>query len=339
MSDPQTPARQQQEQEERFHREHRGDADERRAPDDPGDLPKSSWLGVLKRTGKEFSNDKLTHWAAALTYYGVLSIFPALLALVSILGLIGQSATQPLLDNLATAAPGPAKEILTDALTGLQDSGGAAGLAFVVGLASAIWAASGYISGFMDASNAIWDVEEGRPIYKKLPIRVGITVVMLVLLAALAVMTVVTGPIAQEVGNIIGLGDQAVSVWNIAKWPVMLVLVSFMFAFLYWAAPNVKQPGFKWVSPGGIFAVVLWIVASALFAFYVANFSSYNATYGSLGGVIAFLVWLWISNIAILVGAEFNAELERGRMIEAGMKPADQEPFLEPRDEPKKKEL
>lgn len=334
MSDPQTTARQQQEQEQRFHR---GDADERRAPDDPGDLPKSSWLGVLKRTGKEFSNDKLTHWAAALTYYSVLSLFPALLALVSILGLIGQSATQPLLDNLATAAPGPAKEILTGALEGLTQSSGKAGVAFVIGLASAIWAASGYISGFMDASNSIWDVEEGRPIYKKLPIRVGITVVMLVLLAALAVMTVVTGPIAEEVGGLIGLGDAAVTAWNIAKWPVMLVVVSFMFAFLYWAAPNVKQPGFKWVSPGGLFAVVLWIVASALFAFYVANFSSYNATYGSLGGVIAFLVWLWISNIAILLGAELNAELERGRQIEAGMRPVDKEPFLEPRDAPKEK--
>ncbi|HWT95470.1 MAG TPA: YihY/virulence factor BrkB family protein [Solirubrobacteraceae bacterium] len=340
MSDPQTTARQEQRRErdqddQRFHR----DADERRAPDDPGDLPKAGWLGVLKRTGKEFGNDKLTHWAAALTYYGVLSIFPALLALVSILGLIGPSATQPLLDNLSSAAPGPAKDILTNALEGLQSGGGKSGIAFVIGLASAIWAASGYISGFMDASNAIWDVEEGRPIYKKLPIRVGITVVMLVLLSALAIMTVVTGPVAQEVGDLIGAGDAAVTAWNIAKWPVMLVVVSFMFAFLYWAAPNVKQPGFKWVSPGGLVAVVLWIVASALFAFYVANFSSYNATYGSLGGVIAFLVWLWISNIAILVGAEFNAELERGRMIEAGMKPADQEPFLEPRDEPKKKEL
>lgn len=340
MSDPQTTARQEQrlerdQDEQRFTR----DADERRAPDDPGDLPKQGWLAVLKRTGKEFSNDKLTHWAAALTYYGVLSIFPALLALVSILGLVGQSATQPLLDNLGGAAPGPAKEILTNALEGLQNGGGKSGLAFVIGLATAIWAASGYISGFMDASNAIWDVEEGRPIYKKLPIRVGVTVVMLVLLSALAVMTVVTGPVAKEVGDLIGAGDTAVMVWNIAKWPVMLVVVSFMFAFLYWAAPNVKQPGFKWVSPGGVVAVVLWIAASALFALYVANFSSYDKTYGSLGGVIAFLVWLWISNIAILVGAEFNAELERGRMIEAGMRPADQEPFLEPRDEPKKKSL
>ena len=119
--------------------------------------------------------------------------------------------------------------------------------------------------------------------------------------------------------------------WDIAKWPVLLLVISLMFAILYWASPNVKQPGFRWVSPGGLLAVVVWIAASALFAVYVANFGSYNKTYGALGGVIIFLVWLWISNVAVLLGAEFNAELERGRRIEAGM-PADREPFVEPRD-------
>ncbi len=317
------------EREQRFDR-----ADERRAPDDPTDLPKKSWLGVLKRTLKEFKGDNLTHWAAALTYYGILSLFPALLALVSILGLVGPSATQPLLDNLASAAPGPAKDILTNALTGLQSGSGASGFAFVIGLATAIWSASGYIAAFMDASNAIWDVEEGRPIWKKLPIRVGVTVVMLLLLTVLAVMTVVTGPIAESVGNIIGLGDAAVTAWDIAKWPVMAAVIVFMLALLYYAAPNVKQPGFTWVSPGSVIAVVLAVVASALFAFYVANFGSYDKTYGAFGGVIVFLVWLWITNIAILLGAEFNAEAERGRQIEAGMHP-DTEPYLPHRDDPK----
>jgi membrane protein len=309
---------------------------ERDAPDHPTELPKRSWLGVFKRTLKEFSDDKLTHWAAALTYYGILSLFPAILALVSILGLAGDSVTQPLIDNISGAAPGPAKDIVTSALQSLQQNSGAAGLAFVIGLATAIWSASGYIGAFMDASNAIWDIEEGRPIWKKLPLRVAITLVLLVLVCVLALMTVLTGPIAEQVGGLIGLGGAAVTAWDIAKWPVMLVLVAFMLAILYWASPNVRHPKFQWVSPGGLLAVVVWIIASALFAFYVANFSSYNKTYGSLGGVIAFLVWLWITNIVLLFGAEFNAELERGRQIHAGMDP-EQEPYLPPRDEPKAK--
>jgi membrane protein len=287
--------------------------------------------GVLKRTIREFKEDNLTDWAAALTYYGILSIFPAIIALVSILGIVGSSATQPLLDNLGSVAPGPAKDIFTSAIQNLQKSSGTAGILFIVGLAGALWSASGYVAAFMRASNSIYDIEEGRPIWKTLPTRIGTTVVLLVLLAVVAIGVVVTGGLAKQVGNLIGLGDTAVSVWNIAKWPVMLLLVAFMFAFLYWAAPNVKHPKFSIITPGGILAVVIWLVASAAFAFYVANFGSYNKTYGALGGVITFLVWLWISNIAILLGAEFNAERERGHQMERGH-PADEEPFLEPRD-------
>jgi YihY family inner membrane protein len=200
-----------------------------------------------------------------------------------------------------------------------------------VGLAGALWSASSYVAAFMRASNAIYDVGEGRPIWKTLPVRVGVTLVTVLLLAISAIAVVVTGPLAKQIGNLVGVGGAAVTAWDIAKWPVLLVIVSFMFALLYWAAPNVKHPKFHWVSPGGVLAVVLWLVASAAFAFYVANFGSYNKTYGSLGGVIVFLVWLWISNVVILLGAEFNAELERGRQIEAGH-PEDREPFLEPRD-------
>jgi membrane protein len=286
---------------------------------------------VLRRTVREFKDDNLSDWGAALTYYGILSIFPALLALISILGLVGQSATQPLIDNLGSVAPGPAKQIVTSALQNLQKSQGAAGILFIVGLATALWSASGYIAAFMRASNAIYDVGEGRPIWKTLPVRIGVTIVAVLLLAISALAIVLTGPLARRVGDVIGLGSAAVTAWDIAKWPVLLLIVSFMFAFLYWAAPNVKHPKFRWVSPGGVLAVVLWLIASAAFAFYVANFGSYNKTYGTLGGVIVFLVWLWISNIVVLLGAEFNAELERGRQIEAGQ-PEDREPFLEPRD-------
>jgi len=315
----------------------RNGTDERRAPDDVSDLPKQSWKGVFKRAFREFSDDNVTDWAAALTYYGVLSIFPMLLALISLLGLFGTSATQPLLDNVGTVAPGPAKDIVTQAIQNLQKSQGAAGVLFFVGLAAALWSASGYVGAFMRASNDIWDVEEGRPAWKTIPLRVGVTSVLLVLLTISALAVVVTGPLAKSIGDIVGLGSTAVQVWDIAKWPVLILIVSLMIALLYYAAPNVKHPKFQWVSPGSLMAVILWIVVSALFAFYVANFGSYNKTYGALGGVIVFLTWLWITNNVILLGAEFNAEMERGRQIQGGM-PHDKEPFLEPRDTRKMKD-
>ncbi len=288
--------------------------------------------GALKRTVKEFQEDNLSDWAAALTYYSILAIFPALIVLVSILGLVGESATQPLIDNLGAVAPGPAKDIFTNAIKNLQGDQGAAGVLFIIGLLGALWSASSYVGAFMRASNSIYDMPEGRPVWKTLPVRVGLTLILLFLLAITTLAVVLTGGLAHRVGNLIGLGSTTVDVWNIAKWPVLLLVVSFMFALLYWAAPNVRQPGFRFVSPGGILAVVGWLIASAAFAFYVGNFGSYNKTYGALGGVIVFLVWLWISNIVILLGAEFNAELERGRAIEGGMRPADREPFAEPRD-------
>jgi membrane protein len=308
------------------------------APENPTDLPRESWMQILKRTFKQFGEDQLTTWAAALTYFGILSLFPMLLALVSLLGVIGPSATQPLLDNLNTVAPGPAKDILTNVLTSLQSNQGGSTIALIIGLAAAIWSASGYIGAFMDAANNVWDVPEGRPIWKKLPVRLGVTVVLLLLLTATALAVVFTGPLAGKLGDIIGLGSTFVTIWGIAKWPVLLVIVSFMISLLYWACPNVKQPGFPWITPGGLLAVVLWIVASALFAFYVGNFSSYNKTYGSLGGVIVFLTWLWITNIIVLLGAEFNSEMERSRAIAKGH-PPEKEPYLPLRDEPKDKKF
>jgi membrane protein len=310
--------------------------DERRAPEGPSELRTRSWFGVLRRTATNFSKDNLTDWAAALTYYGVLAIFPALIALVSILGLIGHSATQPLLNNLNTVAPGPAKQIFTNAITGLQKSQGAAGVLVIVGIAAAVWSASGYVGAFMRASNAIYDIEEGRPFYIKRPVQVAVTLVVLIMLAASAIAVVVTGGLAKQVGNLVGVGSTAVTAWDIAKWPVLILVVAIIFSILYWAAPNVKQPGFRWLTPGGLLAVLVWIAASALFALYVANFGSYNKTYGTLGGVIAFLVWLWISNIAVLLGAELNAELERGRQLEAGM-PATERIRVEPRAKPKER--
>jgi len=274
----------------------------------------------------------MTDWAAALTYYGILAIFPALIALVSILGLIGTSATKPLLDNLGSFAPGPAHQILANTLHGLTQSKSGAGILFVVGLAGALWSASGYIGAFIRASNRIWDVEEGRPIWRILPLRLFVTVLMLLLLAASAFAVVVTGPLADRVGKLVGIGGAAVTAWDIAKWPVLILVVSFMFSILYYASPNVQHPSFRWLAPGGVLAVVVWMLVSAAFGLYVANFGSYNKTYGSLGAIIIFLVWLWLSNVAILLGAELNAEIARGRQIEAGQ-PAEREPFLPPRRE------
>jgi YihY family inner membrane protein len=307
-----------------------------RAPERPAELPGGSWWAAVKRTVREFQIDNLKDWAAALTYYGVLSIFPALLVLVSLVGLAGPGTIQTLLDNLGQVAPRSVNRILGDAIRNLQQTRGSAGVLALAGLAAALWSASSYIAAFMRASNAIYDVPEGRPVWKTLPIRIGVTVVVMVLLAVLAVAVVLTGGLADRLGRLLGIGSAAVTVWDLVKWPVLLLLVSFLFALLYWASPNARQ-GFRWVTPGGILAVLVWVVASAAFALYVANFGSYNKTYGSLASVIIFLVWLWLSNIAILLGAELNAELERSRAIVAGH-PPDAEPYMELRDTSKIRE-
>ncbi len=306
----------------------------RSAPSAPTDLSKRTWMGTLKRTVREFKEDDLTLLAAALTYYGILSLFPALLVLLALLGLAGQSTIDTLLENVGAITPSATNDVITNAVRNLQSNNSGAGIAFIVGLAGALWSASGYVGGFMKASNVIYEVEEGRKFWKLKPLQILVTVIIVLLTTLVIVAVVVSGPVAQRVGDIIGAGDTAVTVFNIVKWPVIALIVSQIFAFLYWVSPNVKQPGYKWISPGGILAVVLWILASGAFAVYVANFGSYSKTYGSFAAVIIFLVWLWITNLVMLLGAEFNAEVERGRQIEAGHN-AEVEPFLEPRETPK----
>jgi membrane protein len=299
-------------------------------PSGPTEMGSGSWLAAAKRTLGEFADDQLTDRAAALTYYAVLSIFPGLLVVLSLLGLLGTQA-KPLVDNLTKAAPSNVQQLIKPVTANLQNGHGAAGAAAIIGLVLAVWSASSYIAAFMRAANVVYDVPEGRPFWKTTPIRIGVTVLILVLLVASALMVVVTGGLASHVGQALGIGSTAVTVWDIAKWPVLLIIVSLMISILYWVAPNAKR-GFQWVSPGGVLAVVAWLVASGLFAVYVANFSHYNKTYGSIAGVIVFLIWLWITNIAILFGAEFNAELERGRAAAGGGVPLGQEPYVEPRD-------
>jgi membrane protein len=304
---------------------------DRRAPDEPTDMPRKAWWAVLKRTAGEFRDDELADRAAALTYYGVLSLFPALLVLVSLLGVAGESATRQVMDNLQNLAPGPAREIITNAVRQLEGNGGTGSVLAIVGLLAAVWSASGYVAAFIRTSNAVYDMPEGRPVWKVMPLRLGLTVVLMVMACASALIVVFTGGIARHAGAALGIGDAALTVWSIAKWPVLVLLVTLMIALLYWAAPNARGRGFRWVTPGSFLALVLWMLASAGFALYVANFGSYNKTYGTLAGVIVFLVWLWISNLAILLGLEFDAEMTRERAI-AGGHPEDDEPYVEPRD-------
>src|SRR3984885_13498990 len=303
------------------------------APNNPTDLSGGSWLAAAKRALKEYKAADLQCRGAALTYFGIQSIFPGLLVLVSLLGILGKPVTRSLITNLGNAAPSSVRNIIMSDVTQLQHSHAASGLVGIAGIVLALWSASNYVAAFMRASNSIYDVPEGRPVWKTAPIRLGVTVATMILLIAAAFIVVVTGGLAQKAGHILGLGTTAVTVWDIAKWPVLLFIVSLILAILFWASPNARH-GFRWVSPGGIIAVVLWLAASALFALYVANFGHYNKIYGSLAGVVIFLIWLWISNVAILLGAEFNAELERARAVAAGH-PADQEPFSDLRDDRK----
>jgi membrane protein len=301
------------------------------APEGPTDLPKRSWKAILKRTVKEFQDDNLTDWAAALTYYGVMSLFPMLIALVAVLGIVGQqSSIATLLDSFREAGLETVASNIEKPLTGVVESKGGAGALLGFGLLGSLWSASGYLGAFMRAANQVYEVEEGRPFWKLRPLQVGLTLIGVLLLSLVAIGLVVTGPFADAVGDAIGLGSTAVQVWSVAKWPVMLLIVMTIVASLYYVAPNVRQPRFRWVTPGGILAVLLWVVASFGFGLYVANFGSYNATYGTLGGVISFLVWMWISNLALLLGAELDAELERERELMAGL-PAEHELKLPPR--------
>lgn len=305
--------------------------DDDRKPDDLNDLTKRSWKFILKKTIREFSKDQCLDLAAALTYYAVLALFPAILALVSLLSIFGQGSQgiDAMMGVVKDVAPGAA-DTLQGVVTQLSQSH-SGGLALIVGLLGALWSASGYIGAFGRAMNRVYEIDEGRPFYKLRPTMLLVTLVAVVLAALVGVGLVVSGPVAGAIGSAIGLGDTAVTVWNIVKWPVILAVVVVVVAILYYATPNIKQPKFRWISVGAAIAVVVWILASLGFALYVANFSSYNKTYGSLAGVIVFLLWLWITNLALLFGAEIDAEIERGRQLQAGIE-AEESLQLPPRD-------
>jgi membrane protein len=301
-------------------------------PSNPGALHKRTWRYIARRTLHEFTADQCTDLAAALTYYMVLSIFPGLLALVSLLGIFGQArqATDALLRVVEQLAPGGSTEVIRGVIEQFTRSP-AVGLALVVGIVGAIWSASGYIGAFGRALNRVYEVTEGRPFWKLRPVQLLVTVVGIIVTILVAIILVVSGPVAEAIGNVIGLGRETVFIWSVAKWPVLAAVVILMVAVLYYATPNVRQPRFRWVSPGSLLAVVILGIATVGFGFYVSNFANYDRTYGSLGGVIVFLLWLWITNLALLFGAEFDSELERGRELQGGIA-AEEILRLPPRD-------
>jgi membrane protein len=291
---------------------------------------------TLKRTATEFRDDDLTDWAAALTYYGLLSLFPGLIAMISIVGLIGdpKGATDTITEIVTAIGPQSAAETFAGPIESVASDRGTAGAAFIFGLAVALWSASGYVGAFIRASNVIYETEEGRPFWKLRPLQIAVTLIMILLAVMLVIGLVLTGPVVDAVAEPLGIGSSAVAVWNIAKWPAMAAIFVLMVSVLYYASPNAKIRGFRWVTPGSVVAIVVWAIASAAFALYVANFGSYDKVYGTLGGLVALLVWLWISNLAILFGHELNAELERSAEIEEGRPGAEREIQLEPRAEP-----
>ncbi|HEX8689957.1 MAG TPA: YihY/virulence factor BrkB family protein [Solirubrobacterales bacterium] len=291
---------------------------------------------VLKRTVTEFMDDGLTDWAAALTYYGLLSLFPGVIAMISIVGLVGDpdSATETITEIVTALGPESAAQTFAGPIESVASDQGAAGLAFVGGLAVALWSASNYVGAFIRASNVVYETPEGRPFWKLRPLQIAVTLILVMFGVLLAIGLVLTGPVVDAIADPIGLSSTAITLWNVAKWPVMAAIFLLMIAVLYYASPNAKLRGFKWVTPGSLAAIVVWILASAAFALYVANFGAYDKTYGTLAGLIVLLVWLWITNLAILFGLELNAELERGTEMEEGRPGAEEEIQLEPRTEP-----
>jgi membrane protein len=306
--------------------------DDSRKPDSPTDVTKPSWKYIAKKTLREFTKDQCPDLAAALTYYSVLSIFPALLALVSLLGIFGQAGktTSALLDIVRGFAPGETVDAIRQPIEQLSSSS-AAGLTLILGILTALWSASGYVGAFGRAMNRVYEIDEGRPFIKLRGTMLVVTMATMLIVLVLSAMLVLSGPVAESVGKAIGLGGTVLTAWNILKWPVILLLVILAIAILYYATPNVKQPKFRWMSLGSTIALVIFLLASLAFAFYVANFNSYEKTYGAIGGVIISLLWLWILNMSLLFGAEFDAEMERGRQLQAGIE-AEETIQLPPRD-------
>ena len=292
----------------------------------------STWRGVLWRSAKGFVDDNCGDWAAALTYYGVLAIFPSAIVIVALVGVVADSAeaVETIMGIARQLLPSSVTKGLGQFVSDLVTRQSSAKVLLSFGLVGAIWSASGYIGAFTRASNTIYEVREGRPFYKLRPLQLGLTAIALVLMAVVAGALVISGPVAEAVGGALGVGDSLLTAWSVGKWPVLIGVLGLLLTMLFWVAPNVQQPRFRWLTVGGALALVVWMIASIGFGLYVANFASYDKTYGSLGAIIAFLVWIYLANCAVMLGVEVNAELQRGRRLQAGAEPP-AEPPLPPR--------
>ncbi len=298
----------------------------------PERLSGRAWLRAAWRTVVEFIEDDLPDRAASLTYYGMLSIFPGLLVLLAVVSLIGGPTGRNITNGLRSLAIGPTAQVLNESVDGLQQNTRAAGIFAVAAFLVAFWSATGYVGAFRRAANAIYDVPEGRPLWKTVPVQLFVTFITGLFLALSALTVFLSGWLASSVGHGIGLEPDTVRIYEIIKWPSLVIIFALVIALLYWVAPNARH-GFRLITPGTILATTVWIVVSAGFAFYIANFDSYSRTYGALGGIVVFLVWMWLTNVAVLLGAEFDAELARARAIAAGL-PPHAEPYLPMREVP-----
>lgn len=301
-------------------------------PSSPSKLTGTSWKYIAQRSIKEFLRNECTDAAAALTYFAILSMFPALVATFSLIGVFGQEdeAADTVLGIVDEVAPGGAADTIRGPIEQLSQAPGA-GIALIIGLAVAIWSASKYVGAFGRIMNRIYAVEEGRPFWKLRPMQLIVTFIGVISLAFVLIALILSGDVLRAIGNAIGWSEGVATTWQIAKWPLLVLVIVGLVAMLYWATPNVKQPKFRWLSPGALLAIVALAIASFGFGIYVENFASYDQTYGSLAGVVIFLFWMWIANLALLFGAQFDAELERARQLQAGIR-AEDDIRLPPRD-------
>lgn len=302
-------------------------------PEGPEDLHKPTFLFSLKMTAREFGSDQCTDIAASLVYYAVLALGPAIIAVVSILGLFSPGTISALsTDVLKPALPPSTFSIVSGLITNASKAPGA-GVGLAIGIVGALWSASGYVGAFGRAMNRIYSIPEGRPVWKLRPTQLGVTALVVVLVVLGALLLVSAGPVVEQFAKVIGLGPVAVVVFQVVKWPILIAFAIIGVAVLYYFSPNVRQPKFKWTSTGSILALVVWALATAGLGIYLtlSGGGSYSKSYGPIAGVIIFLLWLWITNLALLFGAEFDAELERSRELQAGL-PAEEQIQLPLRD-------
>ncbi|MDP9385040.1 MAG: YihY/virulence factor BrkB family protein [Actinomycetota bacterium] len=281
--------------------------------------------GVIKRTVVSFYDDQMTHHAAALTYYGLMSLFPTALLGLSLLGLLGQypETYDAILGYAREVAPEALVTPLDESLQRALQAKGTAATALAISVAVALYGSTGVLEAARRALNVVFEIEAGRSILRRKLVDVGSTLVLLALTLLTAVLVFVGGAFAEDLLGFIGLGPTAAKVWSIARWPAALLVAMVVFSFIYYVTPDVEQRSWRWVTPGAVVGVMLWLLASAGFSGYISSVADVGAIYGAFAGAIVLVAWIWLTNVALLFGAELNAELERHKELREGVPPAD----------------